>query len=101
MPLPLATVVSEGLEEQEVSSSQSQPCGDGVRAAPTEAEPAAAEHLLRIRTRQLSLSHDLWCNAAEAALALLPGASNSSHPAHSLWLRVECHRAPSVDVVLS
>lgn len=62
---------------------------------------ADAEHLLRIRTRQLKQSGDAWCEAAEAALANMPGASNSSHPAHSLWLRVEMHRAPPVDVVLS
>lgn len=59
------------------------------------------EHLLRIRTRQLAQSKEAWCKAAEAALALLPGASNSSHPANSLWLRVEMHRAPPVEVVLS
>lgn len=60
-----------------------------------------AEHLLRHRTRQLARSGDAWCRAAESALALLPGASNSSHPAHSLWLRVEMHRAAPVELVLS
>lgn len=66
-----------------------------------EAELAAAEHMLRHRTRQLARTSEAWCKAAEAALALVPGASNSSHPAHSLWLRVEMHRATPVEVVLS
>lgn len=60
-----------------------------------------AETLLRIRTRQLKWSGDAWCKSAEAALALLPGASNSSHPAHSLWLRVQLHRAPPMEAILS
>lgn len=60
-----------------------------------------SEHLLRIRTRQLAQSSEAWCKAAEAALSLLPGASNSSHPAHSLWLRAQLHREPPVGVVLS
>lgn len=59
------------------------------------------EHLLRIRTRQLERCGREWCKAAEAALSLLPGASNSSHPAHSLWLRVEMMKQPPVEVVLS
>lgn len=46
MPLPLATVVREGLEEQEVSSSQSQPCGEASADAEVfaglDAERAAA-----------------------------------------------------------
>ncbi len=42
-----------------------------------------------------------WVEAAEAALALLPGASRSDHPAYRLWLRVEMAKAPQVPVVLS
>lgn len=62
---------------------------------------ADAEHLLKIRTRQLAMSSQKWCEAAEAALALLPGASSSTHPAYGLWLRVQMHRAPPVEIVLS
>ncbi len=62
---------------------------------------ADAEHMLRIRTRQLKTSGDMWCAAAEKALALIPDAGNSFHPAYSLWLRVQLHRAPPVEVVLS
>lgn len=62
---------------------------------------ADAEHMLRVRTRQLKQSGDAWCTAAEKALETMPGASNSSHPANSLWLRVQLHRAPNVEVVLS
>lgn len=46
-------------------------------------------------------SDALWLKAAERALEAIPGASNSTHPAHSLWLRVELAKAPPVDVVLS
>lgn len=60
-----------------------------------------AENMLRIRTRQLSRVGDAWCKAAEVALTQIPGASNSTHPAHSLWLRVQLHREPLVGVVLS
>lgn len=59
------------------------------------------ERRLELRTRQLRQSGDAWCAAAEKALALMPGASNSSHPAYSLWLRVHLHREPPVEVVLS
>jgi len=45
--------------------------------------------LLALRTRQLAQAGDAWCKAAEAALAAIPGASNTSH------------RAPPVEVVLS
>ena len=57
--------------------------------------------LLALRTRQLTQAGDAWCKAAEAALEAIPGASNTSHPAYSLWLRVQMHRAPPVEVVLS
>lgn len=60
-----------------------------------------ADHLLALRTRQLKQAGGAWCKAAEAALTDIPGASNSGHPAHSPWLRVQLHRAPMVEVVLS
>lgn len=47
------------------------------------------ERLLALRTRQLAQAGDAWCKAAEAALEAIPGASNTSHPAYSLWLRVQ------------
>ena len=60
-----------------------------------------AERLLRLRDRQLKTNNAAWLRAAETALAALPGASNSTHPAHALWLRVEMAKQPSMDVVLS
>lgn len=57
--------------------------------------------LLELRTRQLTRTSEAWFKAAESALRLLPEASRSDHPAHALWLRVEMHRAPHVEVVLS
>lgn len=60
-----------------------------------------AEHLLKLRTHQLKLNAENWCKAAEAALEMLPMASASNHPAHDLWLRVQMHRAPPVEIVLS
>lgn len=60
-----------------------------------------SERLLQLRTSQFARSRENWCKAAEAALALLPGASNSAHPAHDLWMRVQMHRAAPADVVLS
>jgi len=51
--------------------------------------------------RRLKMSTDHWVRAAEAALADIPGASRSDHPAHDLWLRVEMTKAAPVDVVLS
>lgn len=58
-------------------------------------------NLLRIRDRQLKQSGDMWCAAAEKSLADNHGASNSCHPAYSLWLRAKLHREPPVGVVLS
>lgn len=60
-----------------------------------------SERLLEIRTRQLETAHVRWCRAAEAALADIPGASRSDHPAHALWLRVQMQHEPPVEVVLS
>lgn len=57
-----------------------------------EAEMRTLRHLLMVRTRQCSRGSDLWCRAAEEALAGRP---------QSLHTRVELHRAPPVDVVLS
>ena len=59
------------------------------------------QRLLDLRTRQLRTSREGWCKAAEAALAAIPGASNSTHPAYDLWLRVQMHRAPPMEIVLS
>lgn len=58
-------------------------------------------HLLKVRTRQLSQAHEMWCKAAEKAIGGMSGMSNSSHSAHSLWLRVQMHRSEPVGVVLS
>lgn len=57
-----------------------------------EDELARVERLLRVRTRQLAQAHELWCGAAEQALAGNP---------QSLRLRVDLHRAPPVEVALS
>lgn len=59
------------------------------------------ERLLQLRERQFRTSTAMWIRAAEAALAATPGASNSSHPAHALWLRVELAKQEPVGVVLS
>lgn len=61
---------------------------------------SANRTIARLR-RQLSLTSRHWAQAADAALERLPGASNSGHPAHSLWLRVQLHNQPPVEVVLS
>jgi hypothetical protein len=59
------------------------------------------ERLLELRTRQIETSRKAWIRAAEAALTVLPGASNSAHPAHDLWLRVEMAKLPPVEIVQS
>jgi hypothetical protein len=66
-----------------------------------EAKPGSNEHLLRIRERQLAQQKHYWVEAAEKALEALPGASLSTHPAHTLWLRVQLAKAPPVEIGLS
>lgn len=51
--------------------------------------------------RHAHVTRNAWMRAAEKALAAIPGASNSSHPAYDLWLRAELAKAPPVGVVLS
>jgi hypothetical protein len=60
-----------------------------------------SEGLLRLRTRQLETTRRAWVAAAERALADIPGASRSDHPAHDLWLRVQMANAPPVEIVQS
>lgn len=56
---------------------------------------------IQLLTRHLERSTDAWLKAAERALEVIPGASNSSHPAYSLWLRVQMHRNEPISLVLS
>jgi hypothetical protein len=71
----------------------------GSHAVPLSVE--ALERTLKRRERQAENSQKFWMDAAERALAAIHGASNSSHPAYSLWLRVEMAKQPPMDVVLS
>lgn len=57
-----------------------------------EAALRLSEHRLMVRTRQCTRGPEMWCRAAEEAFAGRP---------QNLRLKVEMHRAPPVDVVLS
>lgn len=83
---------------------------EDARAALTAAAPLMfpvqgagdAQHLLRIRDRQIETSRKAWVRAAEQALEVIgPGVSRSDHPAHDLWLRVEMSKLPPVEIVTS
>lgn len=62
---------------------------------------AALERTLVRRDKQIVTTRKAWVRAARAALAAIHGASNSTHPAHDLWLRVEMADLPPMSVVLS